>query len=870
MRILSAVLFMLSATPVASFAVDTAGCLVTHLDELSYTTGEKSLLPLVTLDGPGEAVINEQRLAVKAPIGPLSGTAWLPDAEGTLLHAVHFSVTIPAVTVTAEAEFAEVSNNHLRAILAERNPGAAWFRHQLAAHGGKATEAPDWQRQDDTEQLFELFSGDRAVAENLQLERGLPLGNVATGAEAEASVAVDSLPGITIKPFVWDKLIADIPASLEPLAKAIPADQHLILFPSFALLNATIDGSDAATLNLMRGLTHTAEDARTAQHYQRQLCLEPSLLSKALGAQVINAVAITGGDLSLRLGADVAVLFNTSQPLLLQTLLATRLLTAAKEAGLAPLSGNIGSIAWQGLVTADRNRCAYLADLGGGQVVMTNSLSQLAKLVATVNGTTPAISSTSEFRFFRHRYVAKDGALVVITDAAIRRWCSARWRIGEARRLQALAALSELQAVHLGELPLTAQSIEAPAMLGACVADRDGVRSATFGSLGFLTPVAELDLTQVTANEAASYARFRAAYERRWNGWFDPIGAEVSITKQRIAVDLTVLPLIGGSEYRQMTGFIAGGHLAPTAGDQHPGTLAHLAIGLDRQAEQFTQAQGFLSMSEPKFGQDPLSWLDGSIALYADADPFWDEMIKADNSEHFLEQHVARLPVGLHLGVSNGLRLAAFLTAIHAYIDRSAPGAVKWENEDINGKTCVRLSSAMADHSPLEGVVIYLLPGPDGLVVSASRELIARAITRQTTKAEATPWLGEQAALRISAGLKPLLAKLGELNRGKDILQRRSWANLTILNEWHRLFPGEDPVAVHERLWHTRLTCPGGGTYVWNPTLKTMESTVYGSPQAPKDGPPWLPGDGWQAADFGLTFEHDGLRARSVLIRDTP
>ena len=68
-------------------------------------------------------------------------------------------------------------------------------------------------------------------------------------------------------------------------------------------------------------------------------------------------------------------------------------------------------------------------------------------------------------------------------------------------------------------------------------------------------------------------------------------------------------------------------------------------------------------------------------------------------------------------------------------------------------------------------------------------------------------------------------------------MQLRSWSNLPILNEWKRLFPNEDPVKVHERLWHVTLICPGGGKYVWNDQWHTMESTVYGHPGQPKTGP---------------------------------
>jgi len=52
-----------------------------------------------------------------------------------------------------------------------------------------------------------------------------------------------------------------------------------------------------------------------------------------------------------------------------------------------------------------------------------------------------------------------------------------------------------------------------------------------------------------------------------------------------------------------------------------------------------------------------------------------------------------------------------------------------------------------------------------------------------------------------------------------------------------RSFPTRN--ALHEKLWGVRLTCPGGGKFVWNDQWQTMESTVYGSPGNPRPGPAW-------------------------------
>ena len=100
------------------------------------------------------------------------------------------------------------------------------------------------------------------------------------------------------------------------------------------------------------------------------------------------------------------------------------------------------------------------------------------------------------------------------------------------------------------------------------------------------------------------------------------------------------------------------------------------------------------------------------------------------------------------------------------------------------------------------------------------------------------------------------------------IMQQRSWANIPILNEWKRRYSKRDPVEFHQALWQTRLSCPGGGRYVWSEQFQTMQSTVYGHPGKPKPGPK-LPSAlrRIESANFGVTFEHGGLRAKVAIER---
>ncbi len=148
-----------------------------------------------------------------------------------------------------------------------------------------------------------------------------------------------------------------------------------------------------------------------------------------------------------------------------------------------------------------------------------------------------------------------------------------------------------------------------------------------------------------------------------------------------------------------------------------------------------------------------------------------------------------------------------------------------------------------------------------------AREKAAEQAGGKPVEKAAKPWLGSSAALRVDRKILEVANALGR-DQYQRTMQVQCWGNLPILNEWKRLYPDRDPVEVHRQVWGVELVCPGGGKYVWNEKYGTMQSTVYGHPGEPKDGPPAPPVlSSFSNADFGLTFEHQGLRARAVLER---
>ena len=120
-------------------------------------------------------------------------------------------------------------------------------------------------------------------------------------------------------------------------------------------------------------------------------------------------------------------------------------------------------------------------------------------------------------------------------------------------------------------------------------------------------------------------------------------------------------------------------------------------------------------------------------------------------------------------------------------------------------------------------------------------------------------------ALHVDSRILEIANALGR-QQYQQQMQVQCWNNLPILNQWKRLYPDRDPVAVHAPGLGRDAGLPGGGKYVWNEKYRTMESTVYGHPGEPKEGPlapPVL--SGFASGDFGLTLENQGLRARVEL-----
>src|SRR5882724_1303941 len=164
----------------------------------SYWQMGEALLPYAVLDGDGEAFVSSERprrgrftevirhnapLVLRSPKGnPLTGRLFVLNADLNGMVALKFKVDAASEKNDSKQEFFIAKENYYR-YLRERNiPGGAWFRHQeTEAANARGTKAPTgisnsavnprqnshWDN--DYDSTYDLFSGGRALSENLQL-----------------------------------------------------------------------------------------------------------------------------------------------------------------------------------------------------------------------------------------------------------------------------------------------------------------------------------------------------------------------------------------------------------------------------------------------------------------------------------------------------------------------------------------------------------------------------------------------------------------------------------------------------------------------------------------------------------------------------
>jgi len=107
-----------------------------------------------------------------------------------------------------------------------------------------------------------------------------------------------------------------------------------------------------------------------------------------------------------------------------------------------------------------------------------------------------------------------------------------------------------------------------------------------------MTPIAEMPMDRVTKAEADAYNQWRQGYQQNWRWAFDPIALRLGVARQRLTADLSVMPLIWGTEYREFIRISGGSEFTPADGDRHD-ALGHFILAFDRESQPVREAGNF-------------------------------------------------------------------------------------------------------------------------------------------------------------------------------------------------------------------------------------------------------------------------------------
>ena len=496
-------------------------------------------------------------------------------------------------------------------------PGTAWFRHQVTkdnirlaqirkepkpsthTHNSRAIIRPT--RNTELENSMDLFSGGRAISENLQLNRELRL----SSDEQNRTIPLSSVAGITIDEIPWKEWMKGEKPLLDPISSILPHDQHALIFPSYSSMLEVMDQANERGTPFLRVSEDRAESARSKEKYSEQLCLPSDELSRILGPKLISSVAITGSDPFIRTGTCFGHFRSKQKQSLLSALALRRMEAHKKNDDSGMVSGKIPQSKtsnYQGLTTKDRSIRSFVSSFDNF-VVVTNSIDQLTQIAKVFEQKNKSLGSLEEYHFFRQRYPitpeSSEDAFLIVTDSTIRRWCGPEWRIGASRRTRAAAAIAELQARKESGAPLNTKEFPE---LGKVSFINGLVQSTKFGNLAFLKSVNELNIKKITPAEKKAYEFFRDRYQSHWSKYFDPICAQLSIDNGKIKGDLSILPLIGGTDYRQMIQMVGEVKL-DSESHPHPETVLHWVSAIDMNSPVFSRQATLLRLWLLHWGQ---------------------------------------------------------------------------------------------------------------------------------------------------------------------------------------------------------------------------------------------------------------------------
>ena len=564
---------------------------------------------------------------------------------------------------------------------------------------------PTRRRKSDVGETMSLFTGLTSVEEALQVDRGLMIRGDKAG---ERSAPLSKVEALDLPAHPWEEMLGELEGKpepvVEPLAAYVP---HDMLYTHFHDMRTFVGALDELS-DLVTPLALATESrpglAHFADRIENQLVVERTGLARTFGHLAAKGVAIAASDPLFVDGTDVSMLFHVESATILSGALATFEARAREErADLEAGTYQLGDVTVGTLTTPDGVHRQHRATLGE-VLILSNSRRAMERFVAVQQGEAKPLAKSGDFRYMRALYPfskTEEDGFAFLGDAFVAHVTSPRIKIAQARRTEARADLLALNHAALlfgwleGRPPKGTDELVASKLMGkAELRDMDGRRlhldpargahSAYWGRPVAMRPLLEVDVDKVTEAERLAYERFAQTYQRYWRGFIDPIAIRIrrGVDGKRLSVDARILPVIEGSEYRDIIRMV-GEEVMPIRSIEG-GLEWSLAISRDGKLRREANK---LSRSMTRSKDIGIDWLGAWIAVgVLDRNALWDMVVASGEipprkrgRSRDEKKIVPRFPIYLAVDVDNKLGLAAALTALKTYASTAAPGAVSWE-----------------------------------------------------------------------------------------------------------------------------------------------------------------------------------------------
>jgi hypothetical protein len=388
----------------------------------------------------------------------------------------------------------------------------------------------------------------------------------------------------------WSEVpVPDTPLNqeIEAIAKQVPPECYYLRFASFSNylwfqeLSST-RGGDLAQMAVLRGFNY-----ETNRRMERLLNTKTTAVAKMFGDSIIGDMAIIGQDLYLQEGPSLGVLFEAKNVALLKSSLTQERATAAKQ--LASIGGTLETIEIEGvkvtlLSSPDNQVRSFMVDRG--QYIFLTTSRRLVKRFLQVSAGGPSLGDSRAFRFARlmmpmeHSY----DVFVYLSSEFFRNLVSPQYQIELRRRLKAIAAIEIAEMASLTAMaesgisriePSVEQLIDDGYLPETFQARVDGSQTLSYagnwndsfrGKRGSFLPIADVDISECSAEEAQGYRDQAAFYATQWQQT-DPLmvgikryssepDAKSNGKLERLTIEAYVAPL-GREKYGWLSSFLA-------------------------------------------------------------------------------------------------------------------------------------------------------------------------------------------------------------------------------------------------------------------------------------------------------------------------